>query len=429
MTSPHRASQPGQSLAQKAPPRIIEFEPIPAEFTPRRPAPYRLDLADILGSDEVQEMSEAGQMVFHCIGDTGGVKRPEAQMLVASGMERSLDTDKMAPSFCYHLGDVVYYTGEVKEYWPQFYEPYDGYPLKIFGIAGNHDGEKTTQESTSLLGYYENFCAEPDTHTHEARESGRQAMIQPWIYWTLTTPFATIIGLYTNVPEHGRLDDAQRAWFRGEMRDADPDKALIVALHHPVYSFDKYHSGSSTMAQELQDAINESRRVPNLVLTAHVHNYQRIELRSADFTIPFFVIGNGGYWNLHYLASAPGYQDPETEAKLMQAIDSRHGFMTFSISKKVINGHFTTVPRPQESWSDPNSFNPTFDVFSYSAVPRRLAEGQSVTLVPSEGAHLTPQVDAASSQVPAPSRTAQALKAHAVRTSRRNRGHAGRRED
>ena len=65
------------------------------------------------------------------------------------------------------------------------------------------------------------------------------------------------------------------------MRAADPDKALIVALHHPVYSFDNYHSGSPNMAQELQDAINASRRVPNLVLSAHVHNYQRIELRRA----------------------------------------------------------------------------------------------------------------------------------------------------
>ena len=106
------------------------------------------------------------------------------------------------------------------------------------------------------------------------------------------------------------------------MKKADPSKALVVALHHPVYSFDNHHSGSPTMAKELQDAINQSRRVPNLVLSAHVHNYQRIELQAAGHTIPFFVIGNGGYWNLHYLAAQPGYADPETGAKLISAIDS-----------------------------------------------------------------------------------------------------------
>jgi acid phosphatase type 7 len=213
----------------------------------------------------------------------------------------------------------------------------------------------------------------------------------PWFFWTLLTPFATFIGLYTNVPDHGWLSDEQRQWFQNEMKTADRAKALVVALHHPVYSFDDHHSGSPVMALELQNAINGARRVPNAVLSGHVHDYQRIELHTGGVTIPFFVIGNGGYWNLHYLASQPGYQDPETGAKLISAIDSRHGFMTFEFSAKVINGHFTTVPRPQESWSDPNAYNPAFDVFSYPAAPIFLASGQNVTLVPADGSHVSPQ--------------------------------------
>ena len=418
----HRPRQPGASLAKNSPPRIVEYEPIPAAFQPRRPPPYRMDLAEVLAPDEVAELTDAGRMVFHCMGDTGGVKRPEAQGLVARGMEQALKTEKMSAAFCYHLGDVVYYTGEVSEYWPQFYEPYDQYPLPILGIAGNHDGEKLTQQSTSLLGYYENFVAAAGTTTHESGDSGRKAMTQPWIYWTLTTPFATFVGLYTNVPEHGRIDEQQRQWFRGELAAADPDKALIVALHHPVFSFDSYHSGSPVMAKELQDAINETRRVPNLVLCAHVHNYQRIELQTGGVTIPFFVIGNGGYWNLHYLASPPGYQDPETEAKLIAGIDGRHGFMTFEISPKVINGHVTTVPRPQESWSDPNAYNARFDVFSYSAVPTRLKDGESVTLLPPDGSHLQPAPAQDGDPPLQESTKARALKAHAARTAGRLQG-------
>jgi len=421
----HRPRQPGASLARNNPPRIIEFEPIPASFTPRKQAPFRMDLAEVIPPAEVQELADAGRMVFHCMGDTGGVKRPEAQALVARGLEQSLQMEKMAPSFCYHLGDVIYYTGEVSEYYPQFYGPYENYPLPIVAIPGNHDGEKTNTDSTSLLGFYENFIAAPNTTTHESNDTGRMAMTQPWFYWTLNTPFATFIGLYTNVPEHGRISDEQRAWFRGEMKDAPADKALIVALHHPVFSFDNYHSGSPNMGVELQDAINETRRVPNLVLSAHVHNYQRIELRTANLTIPFFVIGNGGYWNLHYLASAPGYQDPETEAKLITAIDSRHGFVTFEIGPKVINGHVTTVPRPQESWSDPNAYNPNFDVFSYSASPMTLPEGQTVTLVPHDGSNVPPHTEA---HGPAPARHGRGAKAHAAihahdqRTAHRSRG-------
>ncbi|MDO1581599.1 metallophosphoesterase family protein [Rhizobium oryzicola] len=393
MKSISKSRQPGASLAHKQPPRIIEFEPIPEDFKPRGKAPYHMDLKDVIPAAAYKAIGETGRLAFHCVGDTGGVKRPEAQAMVASGMEHSLETDRMHPVFCYHLGDVVYYTGEVAEYWPQFYEPYEHYPLPIVAIPGNHDGELTTRESISLLGFYENFLAEaPDTFTHESHDSGRPAMHQPWFYWTLITPFATIIGLYTNVPEHGKISPEQRAWFHNEMKAADKSKAVIVALHHPVYSFDKYHSGSSTMATELQDAINTSRRVPNMVLTAHVHNYQRIEKTIGGHSIPFFVIGNGGYWNLHYLASQPGYTDPETGAKLIQAIDSRHGFMTFELSQKVINGHFTTVPRPQESWSDPNGYNDKFDVFSYSALPMFLKDGETAELLPSDGSHVEPNI-------------------------------------
>lgn len=76
-------------------------------------------------------------------------------------------------------------------------------------------------------------------------------------------------------------------------------------------------------------------------------------------------------------------------------------------------------PRPQESWSDPKAFNSTFDVFSYSARPLHLNEGDTVTLVPADGAHLPPQTDAAPESAPSRNKRAQALQAHAARTSHR----------
>jgi hypothetical protein len=304
----------------------------------------------------------------------------------------------MHPSFCYHVGDVVYYNGEPALYYDQFYEPYEHYPLPIIAIPGNHDGEPIDENAVSLQGFYENFLALPGkdgapVYAPQSRDSGRPAMHQPFFYFTLTTPYATFIGLYSNVPEHGQLSPEQRTWFQDQMKSADPKKALIVAVHHPIYSFDTYHSGSPTMAKELEDAINASRRLPNMVLNAHVHNYQRIELAVAGQTIPFFVIGNGGYWNLHHLGAAVGYKDPETQAVLKSGIDSRHGFMTFEISDKVINGHFTTVPRPQESWTDAQAYNANFDVFSYSAEPLFVPEGTKVTLVPVDGANVPPHTD------------------------------------
>jgi hypothetical protein len=440
MATIHRARQPGRSLAHNAAPRITKFEPIPDDYKQGRQPPYHMDLAAVLPKDEVDEIAQSGSMTFHCIGDTGGVKDPEPQKLVARGLEESLKgpqlaptlrTAEMSPSFCYHVGDVVYYNGEVDKYYDQFYEPYDTYPLPIVAIPGNHDGEPVDASAKTLEGFYDNFLATPaadgqPVYTHESHDSGRAAMHLPFFYWTLTTPFATFIGLYSNVPEHGQFDPDQRAWFQKEMASADKQKALIVAVHHPIYSFDTYHSGSPTMAKELQDAINSSRRLPNMVLNAHVHNYQRIELQTQGHTIPFFVIGNGGYWNLHHLGAAPGYTDPETEAKLIAGIDNRHGFMTFEISERVINGHFTTVPRPQESWTDAQNFNAAFDVFSYSAAPLFLADGQTVTLVPEHGsnvpAHTDPKAAHAPARTPQSQAKVDAKQAHAARTAGKLRG-------
>lgn len=438
MMTLHRSRQPGASLAQRGVPRNTKFEPIPARFALGRNAPFRMDLSEVLTADEIQEITHAGSMAFHCMGDTGGVKSPEPQKLVERGLEQSLRSGNiapslrgasMAPAFCYHLGDVVYYNGQASEYFPQFYDPYEHYPLPILAIPGNHDGEPVDASATTLEGFYRNFLAARSaqlTYTDESRDSGRPAMTQPFFYWTLTTPFATLIGLYSNVPEHGRLDDGQRAWFRAEMAAADKNKALIVAVHHPVYSFDDHHSGSPTMAKELEDAINTSKRLPNMVLSAHVHNYQRIERQLGGHTVPFFVIGNGGYWNLHRLAAANGYRDPETEARLVSSIDSRHGFMTFEISDSVINGHFTTVPRPHESWTDAQAYNASFDVFSYSSVPAFLKDGETVTLVPPDGANVPPHTDHAQVNPPARTQAAQrrvqARDAHAARTAQRAHG-------
>src|SRR5271167_4723415 len=125
MVAFQRPHQPGASLAQNWPPRITKFEPIPNDYKAGRSPPYHMDLADVLPADEVKEIEQSGSMAFHCIGDTGGVKDPEPQMLVARGLEQSLKGPQiaatlrgaaMSPAFCYHLGDVVYYNGEVSKY-------------------------------------------------------------------------------------------------------------------------------------------------------------------------------------------------------------------------------------------------------------------------------------------------------------------------
>ena len=322
--------------------RSQKFQPLPS---PLGPPPYHFSLETALPGIGRKADSQ-GHIVFHACGDTGGIKHPDYQNAVAAGMKEDLNRTKgRAPSFFYHLGDVVYYNGQISDYYAQFYEPYDHYDAPIIAIPGNHDGDPADDTQTSLDGFVRYFMSPtPEVHP-ESADAPRVTMSLPNVYFTLDAPFVTIIGMYTNVPEHGSIDSIQQQWLTNEFATAAKDKALIVALHHPIYSFDDHHSGSARMADVVQHAINDSRRAPNMVLNAHVHNYQRIEKTLFDGAkaTPFFVIGHGGYFHMHGMHSDPGTVDPETGATLIAGEHNLHGYVTLTVDSKNISGTMTTV--------------------------------------------------------------------------------------
>ncbi len=186
-------------------------------------------------------------------------------------------------------------------------------------------------------------------------------MTQPNVYWTLETPFITFIGLYTNVPEGGYVDATQTAWLASELTNAPQNKALIVAMHHPIYSADVYHSGSKYMGQLLDTAIQQTNRIPDAVFAGHVHNYQRFTRSLNGRDVPYIVAGAGGYWNLHYMMQPQGQPiqtpypmpAPDTGVTLESYLDNRHGYMRMEITAQTLKGEYYSVPRPQESWGDP----------------------------------------------------------------------------
>lgn len=333
------------------------FQPLPP---PSGTYPYRLSLEDVVGKDAIEEVRRRGELVFHVVGDTGGVKHPEPQQIVAIHLENEFANGQAPPSFLYHLGDVVYFNGERPEYYPQFYEPYMNYPAPILAIPGNHDGDPLNPlVEASLSAFVETFCSVQPHLTPEAEEVDRETMIEPNVYWTLRAPFVTIVGLYTNVPEGGRIDSEQSAWLGEELADAPQDAALIVALHHPPYSADAHHGGSEQMGEALDAAFESAARRPDLVLSAHVHNYQRFSRTVGNRKLPYIVAGAGGYWHLHYMARGedgnrlePPWQVPDADVILESFADDRHGFLRLRVSAKGIRGEYVSVPRPQESWRD-----------------------------------------------------------------------------
>jgi hypothetical protein len=294
-------------------------------------------------------------MVFHAVGDTGGVNETNDEDNVASYMEKdfSTGTPELNPAFYYHVGDVVYYEGQGMNYYAQFYEPYIRYPAPIFAIPGNHDGDvDPTTGETSLEAFVRNFCAQVPIHSPDAKDAPRDAMTQPNVYWTLTTPLLTIVGLYSNCPEGGQLSADQIAWFESELQAAPTNKALIVTVHHPIYSAYGLHPGSQPLKDVFEQACTKANRTPDAVFTGHVHDYQRFNGELCGKQVPFFVIGAGGYnQRLHVLSQQfhqgqPPFEMPGSVGTLESFCDQNHGYMLVNVTKDKIICNYFAVPDP-----------------------------------------------------------------------------------
>ena len=316
----------------------FKFQPLP-----KAPGlyPYHLDLTQI-----TPELPEH-KLVFYLCGDTGGIVLPTFQHLVASEMIRQYQEAQLPEDraqFFFHLGDVVYNFGQAEGYYEQFFEPFRDFPVPIFAIAGNHDGDVdplNPLKPHSLDAFMQVFCGDGKP-LQLAGDTGFKSNIQPNVYWTLKTPLADMIGLYCNVPRFGVITEEQRNWFIEELKSAGKnkgEKALILCMHDAPYSADTNHGSGMNMQLFLSAAFEEVGVWPDIVFSGHVHNYQRLVKQYPNGkNVPFIVSGAGGYAQLHPIAPVgdPGFPDTHNQldgVELVNYCDFSHGFMKVGIEK------------------------------------------------------------------------------------------------
>ena len=307
------------------------------------------------------EATHDGRIVFHALGDTGGIHGTVAQDAIAAQLELQIKNApaKARPRFFYHLGDVVYFNGLSQSYNTQFYEPYQYYDAPIFAVPGNHDGDTHVRpgdlpdSEPSLFGFMENFCS---SHAQNL-DPYRKTMTQPYVYWTLEAPFVTIVGLYSNVD--GLLDGygayEQQRWLEQQLAAAAQDKFLLIAVHHPPYSLDDNHGGSPAIGDAIDQAAAVSKRWPDAVLSGHVHNYQRFARIVGKRTIPYVVAGAGGYANtpfsLHQLQQDPSgnvirapFATTVPGVTLEYCDQTDPGFLRLTVDARHLVGEYFSVP-------------------------------------------------------------------------------------
>jgi len=273
-----------------------------------------MDLSQIVGDAGVTEITQAKQILFHSVGDTGRPNGNGPQEQVAQAMTADYNINDTAnnPAFFLHLGDVIYGQNKDNLYRDEFYRPYMTYPGKIVAVPGNHDGETFAGTDPTPLGaFLTNFCPPTPIVPKVAADVRimRQSVAQPGVYWLLSAPFVQIIGLYSNIAEGpGHLDGAandqtQIQWLKTTLKTVSDDRkkngkrALIIAVHHPPYS-NGGHSGSPDMLSQIDGACKSVGIWPDALLSGHAHNYQRYMRTVAGAgkaPVPYLVAGSGGH--------------------------------------------------------------------------------------------------------------------------------------
>jgi hypothetical protein len=340
-------------------PDVSGVQPVP------QPAPSAaepiLTLAEVFGSQGTtvtQTIQQSGQIVFHCVGDTGSAEGPKTQSLVADKMVSDFTEANPAdvPSFFFHLGDVVYYFGEATYYYDQFYEPYRLYPAPIIAIPGNHDGIVYPGDpAPTLQAFLTNFCSAAPAPSPDAGGLVRTTMIQPAVYFTLEAPFVRILGLYSNVLEdpgvisdqngtYSSLDQRQIDFLETALARVKSDNfagAVIVATHHPPFTGGSDHGGSPLMLQDIDNACQSAGVWPHAVLSGHSHNYQRYTRTVSNYQIPFVVAGGGGHAPLSKMRSA--YRTPypiDSTLTLESYDDTDYGYLRIVVNAQTLTIEF-----------------------------------------------------------------------------------------
>ena len=298
-----------------------------------------------------------GQIVFHSVGDTGSVKGPDTQSLVADKMVSDFEEQNAAdvPSFFFHLGDVVYYFGEGAYYYDQFYESFRNYPAPIVAIPGNHDGViYPSDPAPSLDAFLRNFCAANPAPSPDAGGLSRTTMTQPGVYFTFDAPFVRILGLYSNVLEDpgvisseggtNSLDDRQIAFLTTALERVKSESyagAVIIAVHHPPFTGGSIHGGSPRMLADIDSACTAAGVWPHAVFSGHEHNYQRFTRTVNGMQIPFLVAGCGGHSPLSTMRGT--YRTPykiDDTLTLESYDDTDYGYLRVVVSAETMTIEF-----------------------------------------------------------------------------------------
>lgn len=279
---------------------------------------WRMSIARAAGTDfganafalKPGGVSDSSDFSFVVIGDPG---EGDASQLILKDQILKV-TEQPDVKFVVVSSDVVYPSGQLKDYEKKFWMPFKGVTKPLYAIPGNHDwydaldGFNATFLKPELATKAMKARIREDLLISSTTEKKIGEMVRQSAYWRqaygvstghqeapyfqVSTPDFVLISIETGVLR--QIDSLQLQWVENVLK-ASTHKFVMVLLGHPFYAIGEYQ-GSMNPAFESLHQLLKKYRVP-LVMAGDTHDleYYREENRdSTNFTMHHFVNGGGG---------------------------------------------------------------------------------------------------------------------------------------
>jgi 3',5'-cyclic AMP phosphodiesterase CpdA len=264
---------------------------------------YRAQLTGLApGKKFLYEVKKQGKLLFKAQGSLPALA-PKSFKVVAMG-DCGVGGDTQAkvmqlaaqqkPDFVVVPGDIVYNSGTAGEYDQKWWAYANGTKgaalmcqIPFLFVAGNHDfaGRDLTKNPDGLAYFYQfsqplNGPELPPNSPFTPKAAGRaldQFLIASGDRYPRMASFSLETGgvhwtVLDSNPNVNWLDPGLRAWVENDLKTATNGMWKVVTFHHPPFHSSNAH-GAEKQMRALHDLLVQNR--VDLVLSGHVHNYQR----------------------------------------------------------------------------------------------------------------------------------------------------------
>ena len=264
---------------------------------------------------------------FVAFGDTRFTDPANTQAANAAVRHAMVDAiDRAHPGFISLAGDIVFIGGDGEDWkvYDRETSIWHEHNLTVFPVIGNH--ELKGNESSGLASYFEHFPA-----------------LQGNRYYSVRAGNALLLNLDSSQPE---ASGPQGSWLSSELETLPGDVDFVFfVLHHPPLTTSS--EGVRPPEAELANLIESYQqhvRARFVVLSAHVHNYERHEHKG----VLYLVSGGGAHANVIQRSPDDPFQSHEVNYHYLSIAVSQNQ-LSITMNRLEINQAQDT------RWTQPDS--------------------------------------------------------------------------